>query len=87
MKSNEKQYPSLRHVAERLIKIADFLQRDIYSNSKLTRTQRFCIGSDIQELRSHVLTILHWAPLVQLDENTYPRTLDDWLESFERLPF
>lgn len=77
MNTRNKSYPSIRFVAERLKSIADILQRDFYTCNKLSKSEKFALGSDIQELRSHVLTLLHYAPLVAIEEDTYPRTLED----------
>lgn len=71
-------YPTVRFVAERLSRISDDLQRDYYPNSKLSRADRFIIGSYIQELRSHVLTLLHYAPMISVGEENFPRTIGDY---------
>lgn len=79
-------YPTLRHVADRLSRISNDLQRDYYPNGKLSRADRFILGSYIQELRSHVLTLLHYAPMIPVGEENFPRTIEDY-ESSDYVPF
>ena len=73
--SIQNKYPTLRYVAERLTVICNRLMID-YSTAG-TRAERLRISNNIEELRSHVRTLLHYATFVPISDDSYPRTLDD----------
>lgn len=82
---SNKSYPSVRFVAESIKQIADFLQRDFYSDNHLSKSKKYALGQEILILRSHVLTLLHYAPMVAIEKDTYPRSLEDI--TLDDLPF
>lgn len=84
MKSKNR--PSMRYIADRLMAISRELQRDYYTNSKLTKFDRFYLSSIILELRQHCVSINSYASYVPIEENTYPRTSEDIYE-VQHFPF
>lgn len=84
MKSNSR--PSMRYIAERLMAISRELQRDYYTNNKLSRADKFYLSSLILELRQHCVSINSYAPYVPIEDNTYPRTPEDVYE-VQSFPF
>ena len=76
----------MRYIAERLFTISRELEREFYSNSKLSRRERFLLSANIQEIRAHVEAIYHYAPQVMIEYDTFPRTLKDYADK-DFLPF
>ena len=77
-----KHYPSMRFIADRLLSISRDLQRDYYTNNKLTRADKFYLSSIILELCQHCEAINYYAPQVLITEDNYPRVLADYADSF-----
>lgn len=81
-----KQYPTVRYVAERLVAISRQLRIDCYTSDRFTRAEKFHIGCMIEELLSHSKTLLHYAHDFPITERNYPCTVEDILDS-DYLPF